>query len=151
MIQEFIGTGYVLNQSRTKILLVHHKKFGKWMPPGGHCDENESPHEAARREVLEETGVRADFVYGEDTKLGELSGDEEQVPSPIFVLKEFIAGKFGKGEDHFHIDFIYLMETKDEKLVKNEKETLALGWFDKNEIEHLPTFPAFRAIAEKII
>jgi 8-oxo-dGTP pyrophosphatase MutT (NUDIX family) len=29
---------------------------GKWVPPGGHCDPGEEPHDAARREMLEETG-----------------------------------------------------------------------------------------------
>lgn len=151
MIQEFIGTGYVLNSDHTKILLIHHKKFNKWLPPGGHCNANEAPHEAARREVMEETGVDAQFIEPKDSKIKSLSSLEEQVPTPYCVLKEFIEGKFGKGEDHYHIDFIYLMEAQENVLVKNEEETFDLGWFGKDQINDLPTFAGFQSIAEKIL
>jgi len=151
MIQEFIGTGYVLNSVHTKILLIHHKKFNKWLPPGGHCNANEAPHEAARREVMEETGVTAQFIEPKDSKIQSLSSLEEQVPTPYCVLKEFIEGKFGKREDHYHIDFIYLMEAPEGILTRNEKETLDLGWFGKDQIKDLPTFTGFQSIAEKIL
>lgn len=151
MIQEFIGTGYVLNSDHTKILLIHHKKFNKWLPPGGHCDKNEAPHEAALREVMEETGVIARFIESKDSKIQPLSSVEEQVPTPYCVLKEFIEGKFGKGEDHYHIDFIYLMEGAEGQLSKNEKESFDLGWFGKDQIKNLPTFIGFQSIVEKIL
>jgi len=67
------------------------------------------------------------------------------------VLKEFIEGKFGRGVDHYHIDFIYLMEAPEGILTRNEKETLDLGWFGKDQIKDLPTFTGFQSIAEKIL
>ncbi len=45
-----------------KYLLLHRIKKkndineGKWIAPGGHCENGESPEECAKREVLEETG-----------------------------------------------------------------------------------------------
>ncbi len=149
MIQEFIGTGYVLNPSHTKILLIHHKKFDKWLPPGGHCDENEAPHEAALREVHEETGIKARFISGE--KLDLHNKLEEEVPTPTFVLKEFIEGKYGKGEDHYHIDFIYLMVHEETEPSIKEGEIVNAGWFDKKEIEKLSTFPGVVKIGNKIL
>ncbi len=47
------------------ILLVHHRRIGAWLPPGGHIDEGELPHEAAIREVFEETGVRVMVLSSE--------------------------------------------------------------------------------------
>lgn len=149
MIQEFIGTGYVLNSSHTKILLVHHKKFDKWLPPGGHCDGDEAPHEAAYREVLEETGIKAKFISGR--VLGLNNKLEEEVPSPAFVLKEYIEGKFGIGDDHYHIDFIYLMEHEEADLEIREGEILNGGWFRKSEIKNIPTFPGVEKILDKIL
>lgn len=49
----------VLDPEAATVLLVHHKATGKWMFPGGHVDEDETPAEAALREVREETGVNA--------------------------------------------------------------------------------------------
>ena len=44
------------------MLMIHHRKLGRWMPPGGHVDVDEFPCDAAVRETLEETGVRASHV-----------------------------------------------------------------------------------------
>lgn len=41
----------------------------KWCFPGGHLDEGESPTEAARRELLEETGLRSSGLKALGTKL----------------------------------------------------------------------------------
>ncbi len=38
-------------------LLCRHKERSTWELPGGHIEENESPLEAAKRELYEETGA----------------------------------------------------------------------------------------------
>ena len=49
------ATVYIVNDNR--ILLHKHKKYNTWFPVGGHLRSNELPHEAAIREVKEETGL----------------------------------------------------------------------------------------------
>ncbi|MDR9451471.1 MAG: NUDIX domain-containing protein, partial [Acidimicrobiia bacterium] len=54
----FTASGFVLSPDRTTLLLVHHAKLDKWLQPGGHVEPEDAGLEpAARREVLEETGV----------------------------------------------------------------------------------------------
>lgn len=40
-----------------QVFLVHHKKGNYWCFPKGQWDENESPHQVAKRELKEETGL----------------------------------------------------------------------------------------------
>lgn len=39
-------------------LLLHHRKLGRWFQPGGHVDGDGNLLAAARREAVEETGLR---------------------------------------------------------------------------------------------
>jgi 8-oxo-dGTP pyrophosphatase MutT (NUDIX family) len=51
-------TGLVLAPDGERLLLVHHRRLDRWLLPGGHVEaEDATIAEAARREVVEETGA----------------------------------------------------------------------------------------------
>ncbi len=50
-------TGSAVVVGRRGTVLHLHKRLGRWMQPGGHCDPGETPAEAALRESEEETGL----------------------------------------------------------------------------------------------
>ncbi|HEY6909924.1 MAG TPA: NUDIX hydrolase [Myxococcales bacterium] len=52
------GSGFVLDASRSRVLLLHHKKLGRWLQPGGHGEGETDPRRIALREIEEETGLR---------------------------------------------------------------------------------------------
>ena len=51
-----------------KYLMLHRTKKkndineGKWIAPGGHCENGESPDDCVQREVMEETGLKLNSV-----------------------------------------------------------------------------------------
>lgn len=49
------------NSQNKKVFIVHHKKSGLWISPGGHIDKGETPMEAVNREISEELGVKSFF------------------------------------------------------------------------------------------
>ncbi len=52
------ATGLVLAPHGEQLLLVHHRRLDRWLLPGGHVEpEDAEIWDAARREVIEETGA----------------------------------------------------------------------------------------------
>jgi 8-oxo-dGTP pyrophosphatase MutT (NUDIX family) len=54
----FTASAFVVSADRRSLLLVHHRKLDRWLQPGGHVEAVDADLiAAARREVLEETGL----------------------------------------------------------------------------------------------
>ncbi len=52
------ASGFVLDGAHRRVLLVHHRRLGLWLQPGGHVEPSDADLlAAARREVAEETGL----------------------------------------------------------------------------------------------
>jgi len=56
---ELITWAWVFDADRMSVLLVDHDVPRGWMSPGGRAQPGEHPRDAAARELLEETGLRA--------------------------------------------------------------------------------------------
>jgi 8-oxo-dGTP pyrophosphatase MutT (NUDIX family) len=136
---DFTATGVILNDLRDRVLLIFHKKLGKWLPPGGHVDPQEMPHDAALREVFEETGVVATIV---DTSvalnISPANTSEYQMPTPFCILHERIPAS-AKDVEHMHFDFIYLLQASEGEINKAEREITDARWFSLTEVISLDT------------
>lgn len=138
----------VIDPKRELVLLVHHRASGLWMFPGGHVDADESPAEAAVREVLEETGVRAHHA---DRQRVDLPGMVWQ-PSP-WITAEIPAPpkpeRPGKPAEpaHTHIDLLFLgTADSGDALTAAVDEVADVRWVDVNHIE-LDTRAEVREVA----
>ena len=101
--RHFTATGYVIAGGRT--LLLWHAKLKMWLPPGGHCEPNEDPVEAALREIEEESGLIVAVILPPDLlQLGE-EGHPLVLPAPAVILVEDIVR--GDQPFHQHIDHVY--------------------------------------------
>jgi 8-oxo-dGTP pyrophosphatase MutT (NUDIX family) len=51
------ASAWIVDPSRTRALLTHHRKLGKWLQLGGHTDGDPDVRAAALREAREESGL----------------------------------------------------------------------------------------------
>jgi 8-oxo-dGTP pyrophosphatase MutT (NUDIX family) len=129
----FTATGVIFNNSFDKTLLIFHRKLNIWLPPGGHIDEGEVPHEAVLREVLEETGIKASHVpFPHNLKLN-WDSKEIQIPAPLYVLHEYIP-EYKDKPAHLHYDFIYLLTSQDTLITPAQREVAQAQWFTHDEL-----------------
>lgn len=132
--RHFTATGYVVNKKRTKILMIHHKKLNKWLPPGGHLETDELPHKGAIREVFEETGIVATPVRDEEHDLGLKGIVDTQIPRPYALLYQLIP-KSSKDVEHIHLDMVYLLEADDEADTTAQlSEVSDVRWHSKDDV-----------------
>lgn len=94
------ATAYVVDRGHT--LLLWHHKLRMWLPPGGHCEPNEDPVEAALREAREESGISVGVVPPHDLLV---CGGPRVLPPPAVILIEDIVRP--DQPFHQHIDHVY--------------------------------------------
>jgi 8-oxo-dGTP diphosphatase len=143
-------TGYIFTPDFTEVLLIKHKKLNKWMPPGGHLESKEMPHDGILREIFEETGLVATFVKQHNLNLKLPPESEWELPSPYFTMLQLIPATTNKTQ-HYHYDFIYILQTSRTELELNTDETNGIGWFKKNQIKDLDTFNTTQIICRDIM
>lgn len=124
--KHFTATAYIIEDN--KILLLPHPKLGKWLPPGGHVEENETPAECAKRETLEETGLEIVIVPQENLWIKE--SNAVSIERPYLCLLENIP-PYKDQPFHQHIDFVYVARPLSGHLLPDVK------WFSWDEIKSL--------------
>ena len=106
------GSAWIVDASRSCVLLTHHAKLNKWLQPGGHADGDEDILHVARREASEETGL---------SNLTTLS-------TSVFDLDIHPIPAHRDVPQHWHYDVRFLFQAdKNEKLVVTD-ESHALSW-----------------------
>ena len=128
MRKEFTTTTYILSDQGT--LLIFHPKLHKWLPPGGHMEADETPPEAARREVKEETGLEISWIHQENLWIERWNATS--LERPYMCLLENIP-PYKNQPAHQHIDFIFVAKPSGGCLLKGPD----IRWFNETEIEKL--------------
>jgi 8-oxo-dGTP diphosphatase len=136
--RHFTASAAIFDPRTGRVLLVHHNTMNLWVFPGGHIDENEAPHEAAKREAWEETGLTIEIAEVMDPEDG--SG-MLTYPKPLMVAQFPAPGKPHKGEPaHHHIDFLYFATASSLSPLKPElAEVGGVQWFDRDALYRLHT------------
>ena len=101
--RHFTASAYIVTRRRT--LLHWHRKLRMWLPPGGHCEPNEDPVQAAVREAEEESGLPVEVISAPGLLVLRDPGTPAVLPPPEVILIQDIRAA---GQPlHQHIDHVY--------------------------------------------
>jgi 8-oxo-dGTP pyrophosphatase MutT (NUDIX family) len=122
VLRHFTVAVFVVHAGR--VLLHYHRKLGRWLPPGGHIEDDELPDDAAIREVLEETGVQVRLIGERGLALEQ----PRQLVVPAGIQLENIY------PGHQHIDLVYFALPDPDSPASAEVEPLLaerdrVGWY----------------------
>ncbi|WP_425613611.1 NUDIX hydrolase [Anatilimnocola sp. NA78] len=84
--RHFVVYNVVLNESCTALLFVHHRATDLWLPCGGHIEPNETPSDAAARELREELGIEPTPIDGKVFFVSISPGEEESLHVCLWLL-----------------------------------------------------------------
>lgn len=131
--QHFTASAVIVEKGH--VLLVHHRRIGAWLPPGGHLDEFELPHEAALREVLEETGIEVEIISAVVPDTG--SNEAFFLPMPLCMHN---VKAFEQGNHVHHLDLAYLCRTKERSIlpaIVHSDEVENAAWVKLEDVHKL--------------
>ncbi len=137
-----VCSGYLVEHG--KILLVHHNRFDKWVPPGGHIEPGETFAETAVREFKEETGLLVEAVSSQPViHPPDANATPEPVPFYVDVEREGFAVPA-------IVQFFYVRRfagTDGRPLSAQIAEVHDAAWFSLAELDVVPTFEQVRSLA----
>lgn len=106
------ASAFVVSPDDAALLLIHHAKLERWLQPGGHVEPGDSSLlHAARREVLEETGVSELRLLQ-----GPFDVDVHEIPAR------------GRAPAHRHFDVRYAFRASSWS-VRGASDALEARWF----------------------
>jgi len=138
----FTGSGLVMAEDGSAVLLLHHLKLHRWLQPGGHGEPGETRGEnVASREVMEETGLAPRL--------------HPRAPRPFDVDIHAIPAR-KLDPPHEHLDLRYLFVANPGESLRAEARDAgaavsgpSLRWFEVEEALAMDLDPGLKRMIRK--
>ena len=135
-IAHITSSGYIVNKSRTKVLMIYHKLYNSWAWTGGHADGDCDLLHVAIKEAQEETGLTNVTAVTNDILGLDVLNVNGHIKNNKYV------------SSHLHLSVAYLLEAnEDDELIVNEEETNGVQWIP---IDKLDTYCSEPYIIESV-
>lgn len=127
------ASALIVDEDLSRALLTHHRKLGKWLQMGGHCDGDAKLAHVALRECIEESGIT----------------DLAVLPTPIDLDIHPIPARTGEPE-HLHYDTRFVVVAPRGAQFVASEESHALAWVAPSELERYSTDDSVRRLFELV-
>lgn len=126
--------------------LILHPLFGKLMIPGGHVESDETPPEAAAREVAEEAGLDVLLVAGPAAAVPPGLADHRRVVAlPWWLIQQPVDADNHLAEPHWHLDHLFVALATGSGPARRPAHPF--GWYQPGELARLDMFDDTRILA----
>lgn len=135
----FTVSAWIVNPSRTRVLMIFHNIYRSWSWTGGHAAREEDLLDLSVRKARQETGLQS----------------VRPAVEGIYSLEIIATSGYYHEEDydpsHLHLNLTYLLEADDTEAIRtDENETCGAKWFDLRRAAMLSNGAWIRAIYEKL-
>lgn len=127
------ASALLVDSARERALLTHHKKLGRWLQLGGHCDGDANLAAVALRECSEESGIAGLAV----------------VPAPIDLDIHAIPARANEPE-HLHYDTRFVVIAPPGAVEVLGDESHELRWVAPRELGQLDCDDSVRRLFELV-
>ena len=102
----------LLDHTGERALLTLHRKLGRWLQIGGHCDGDANLRAVVRRELIEESGIQPAWISSD----------------PVDLDVHTIPARPGEPE-HLHLDVRFDARAPADATETISEESIELAWF----------------------
>jgi len=135
----FTGSGLVMSEDGSQVLLLRHAKLHRWLQPGGHGEAGEKLGEnVASREVAEETGLAPRL--------------HATAPRPFDVdIHTIPARKLDPAHKHLDLRYLFVAHPSEPLSIEGSEDdvTPSLRWFDVTEALAMDLDPGLKRMIVK--
>lgn len=110
------GSAWIVSPDGEQVLLTQHRKLGRWLQLGGHCDGDSDVFAVALREAREESGLERFETLSDDSGTLPLDVDVHEIPAR------------GAEPAHLHHDIRFLLLAEPEQSLCRSDESVDLRW-----------------------
>jgi 8-oxo-dGTP pyrophosphatase MutT (NUDIX family) len=131
------GSAWILSPDYESVLLVHHRKLGRWIQPGGHADGEADLFQVALREAREETGLLT---------LVTLPGGDPPAPLDLDIHE---IPPHGDEPEHLHFDVRFLFVAAPGETPLVSVESAAVRWVRRERLGELSEEESLRRMERR--
>jgi 8-oxo-dGTP pyrophosphatase MutT (NUDIX family) len=137
------ASAWVVDETSGRVLLVHHRKLGRWLQPGGHCDGQSDVPAAALREAQEETNLPRLRLSDAASELTPFDLDVHVIPARYDAAGQLIE------DAHEHHDVRFLTLAEGDLAPQASEESHAVRWFTPEELANITDEESVLRMARK--